>query len=82
MSVARPFMPSVAQAAGLSFMASRRRPNSDRLSVTTSTTRITKATDPAMNCEVLELSAREPMRKGATTSDPEPKRPRRDARRG
>ena len=72
-SDARPFMPSVAQAAGLSFMASRRCPNSDRRTATTSATRITKATEPAMNWDVLELSASEPMRKGAKTSDPEPK---------
>ena len=66
-------MPNVAQAAGLSFMASRRCPNSDRRRATTTTTRITKATAPAMKCDVLEFSAHEPMRKGGKFSDPEPK---------
>ena len=72
-SDARPFMPSVAHAAGLSFMARRRCPNWDRRRATTSRTRTPKATAPAMNCDLSDLSASEPMRKGGKTSVPEPK---------
>ena len=73
MREARPFMPSVAHAAGLSFIARRRCPNSDRRKATTTRTRMAKTTAPAIICDFSEVSASEPMRKGAKASVPEPK---------